>query len=227
MSNNCKPRSKSQRPVADQSYSEQQHAETNANAPFDGHEGDWTDEFDLTEQQAEFVQYYSDHGVGIRAARQAGIRKQIAKRVSQALLKKPNIRDAIRYLEKVRRSRGELNKKFVLERLKSELNADIGDLYDADNRLKSIGEWPEAFRLGMVEAIDVKTTETKNGTVTQSLSVKFASRIKRMEMLMRSLEMFRPTGKEDVQAELLAAAREITRTAPGARPGQISVPDDD
>jgi len=65
----------------------------------------------------------------------------------------------------------EINAAWVLNRLAAEVMADIADLYDDENNLKPVAEWPVEFRQGLIAGID------SDG------GIKLSDRLKRLELI--------------------------------------------
>lgn len=145
----------------------------------------------LTPKQEMFCKEYLVDLNAAQAAIRAGYSKKTAYNNAYGILTKVAVQKRIQVLMNRRAERAELNSDFVLHRLMDECQADIGDIFTPEGALKSIHDWPEIFRIGLVQGLDVDQLKDKDGTVYGSVAkIKFDNRIKRLELLGRHLKLF-------------------------------------
>lgn len=100
---------------------------------------------------------------------------------------KPHVWDAVQAALLARSERTKIDADWVLTRLATEAGADLADLYEENGSLKSIHDWPEIWRTGLVGGIDVvheyETVDGKKVAVGAVTKLKISDRIKRVELI--------------------------------------------
>lgn len=103
------------------------------------------------------------------------------------LLRKPEILAYINIRTDEFTKQCDIDAKWLLDRLAREANADMADLYHENGSLKSIHEWPEIWRKGLVSGLEVHQEyayedgkKVPDGLV---LKIKASDRTKRLEMI--------------------------------------------
>jgi phage terminase small subunit len=110
----------------------------------------------LTEKQGAFAIEYVRDLNGTRAAIDAGYAPKAASQQAYQLLQIPSVRAEIDKLKAERVERLKMDADQLLMRLLEEVNADVADLFDENDNLKSVSEWPMEFRRGLIGGIEVE-----------------------------------------------------------------------
>jgi phage terminase small subunit len=109
------------------------------------------------------------------------------------VLGKPWVQKRIAEAQAARRARTEVDSDFVLRRLIDEVNADAADLYDANNRLKPVKEWPEVWRRGLVSTIRTTTLygrgKDRGEEIGEQIDIVLVDRARRLELLGRHIKV--------------------------------------
>ena len=105
---------------------------------------------------------------------------------------------------------------WLLGRLVDEATADIADLYDGEGRLKPVDEWPEVWRQGLVQGVEIEERFEGRGNAREQVGfvkkVRLSDRLKRLELIGKHIgvkafeETVRVKGLEGL-GERLARAR--------------------
>jgi phage terminase small subunit len=109
------------------------------------------------------------------------------------VLSNPKVQQRISELCAERNARNDIDADYVLRRLAEEVAADIKDIYDENNHLKPVHDWPAAFRRGLVTQI--RTTklygqgEERGTQVGERIDVIFVDRVRRLELLGRHIKV--------------------------------------
>lgn len=111
---------------------------------------------ELNERQKLFCLEYIVDFNGTQAAIRAGYSAKSARAIASELLTKPNIQAEVHRQIEARTQRTKINADWVLDRLTRELQADIADLYDEDDNLKPVREWPIEWRTGLVAGLETE-----------------------------------------------------------------------
>ena len=141
----------------------------------------------LTQKQSRFVHEYLIDLNGKQAAIRAGYSPRTAESQGSTLLRNPKVAEAVQRAMDDRAMRVQETADSVLERLKSEANARISDLYGDDGVLLHPQQWPDVWQMGLVAG--VKTQELYEGAgedrkkVGETIEVRFSDRIKRVELI--------------------------------------------
>lgn len=133
----------------------------------------------LNEKQARFAAEYIIDLNATQAAIRAGYSEASAGAIGSENLQKPEIAAEIDRLKAARAETTQINADWVLRRLAAEAEADVGDLYYAEGRLKPVKEWPKIWRQGLVAG--VKTQVSEDGVAL--IDVKLADRVRRLELI--------------------------------------------
>lgn len=141
----------------------------------------------LTERQRRFIEEYLMDRNGTQAAIRAGYSAKTAKAIAAENLTKPAIRRVIDAAVKKLAQQTDIDADWVLRRLGAEVNADLADLYTADNVLKPIHEWPEIWRKGLIAGIDTsheyETVDGQKVSIGTVHKLKVSDRIRRLELI--------------------------------------------
>ena len=93
----------------------------------------------------------------------------------------------------------------ALEWTRDMLEAELSDIFDPNERLRPVAEWPVVWRKGLVRSLKV---QSKPGQSTKfEFQIKIADRLRFLELMMRHLGMLGPRIKRNEDKKLLAAAR--------------------
>ncbi len=111
---------------------------------------------------------------------------------------------------------GKVDAGWLLGRLVDEATADIADLYDGEGRLKPVDEWPEVWRQGLVQGVEIEERFEGRGNAREQVGfvkkVRLSDRLKRLELIGKHIgvkafeETVRVKGLEGL-GERLARAR--------------------
>ena len=86
---------------------------------------------------------------------------------------------------KARSERTQVDADWVLRRLRDEAEADLADLYDKNNSLRPVSEWPEIWRSGLVASVE--SSIAQDGTRVDK--VRLSDRIKRTELIGKHMDV--------------------------------------
>jgi phage terminase small subunit len=165
----------------------------------------WAMRHRLTLQQAIFVEAYRQDFDPVKALRSAGFAGRDEKALAMKLLNQRNIQAALKFRNEDLRSRAEEMQDSVLEGIQEILEADLSEIYDEDNELKPVTEWPARWRKGLVRSVKVsQDPDTKTRSVVK---ISMRDRLNYFELLMRHLGMLGPRIKRNEDKKLLASAR--------------------
>jgi phage terminase small subunit len=142
----------------------------------------------LTAKQARFVDEYLVDLNATQAAIRAGYAPKRAYAIGHENLKKPEVAEALKERMDKRAEQTQVNAEWVLKRLAQDATADVADLYDENGNLKSVHEWPLAWRTGLVAGIDtvqvgIGTDEEGKPEFAIVRKVRLADRAKLLEMI--------------------------------------------
>lgn len=102
-----------------------------------------------------FCQQYIVDLNGTQAAIRCGYKESSAHSVSSRLLKNVKVAERIEELKAERCERTKIDADWLLTRLAAEATADLAELFDEDNNVKPVHEWPLLWRQGLVVGMDV------------------------------------------------------------------------
>ena len=109
---------------------------------------------------------------------------------------------------------------WLLGRLVDEATADIADLYDGEGRLKPVDEWPEVWRRGLVQGVEIEERFEGRGNAREQVGfvkkVRLSDRLKRLELIGKHIgvkafeETVRVKGLEGLGERLARARKRLT-----------------
>ena len=141
----------------------------------------------LTAKQQRFAQEYLIDLNATQAAIRAGYSRASADKQGPRLLADPGVKAAIDAAKIKRSEQMGIDAGWVLQRLASEAEADLADLYDANNNLKPIDEWPEIWRQGLVVGVEVDALYDGVGKDRRQIGftkkIKLSDRVRRLELI--------------------------------------------
>ncbi|MCB1704619.1 MAG: terminase small subunit [Halioglobus sp.] len=138
----------------------------------------------LTAKQVRFVQEYLIDLNATQAAIRAGYSSKTAAAIGSENLRKPDIAACISGKIAARSERLRIDADYVLNRLVAEVEADMVDLYDDNNRLRPVHQWPPVWRQGLVSSLDVQEIFAGRGDERQHVGcttkIRFSERAQRL-----------------------------------------------
>ncbi|MDT3377414.1 terminase small subunit [Labrys neptuniae] len=141
----------------------------------------------MTPRQSRFVDEYLLDLNATKAAIRAGYSKNTANEQAAQLLGKSEIIAAIDRAKAERAQRTKIDADWVLKRLVDEISADIADIYDENNRLKPVKEWPLIWRQGLIAGVEIQQLFGGRGPGRQQIGelvkAKMSDRVRRLEMI--------------------------------------------
>lgn len=145
----------------------------------------------LTTKQQRFVEEYQLDGNATQAAIRAGYSKKTAHRSGAQNMQKREIQAALMELTKRRSERTGIDADWLLTRLADEATADLNDLYQENGQIKPIAEWPDIWRQGLVQGIEVETLgrEGEDAIIARVTKIKVSDRIKRLELIGKHIDV--------------------------------------
>lgn len=165
----------------------------------------------LTQQQEKFAVHVAAHG-DLRAAYEHAYGKKptwkpsSVNRQARRLMAQPQVRARVEALRAeiaaIAKERFKVDTAWMLKRLLDEVNADIADLFDEQQNLKPVREWPPIWRQGLVASLDIESRQDDDGRMVKVAKVRFSDRTKRLEMLGKHV---------DVKAFVERRALEVTQ----------------
>jgi len=145
------------------------------------------DKKDLNRKQETFVKEYLVDMNGTKAAVRAGYSPSTARSIAAELLSKRAVADAIAEGMAERAERTKASSDWLLERLKEEVEADLADIYDSNNNLKPIDEWPLIWRQGLVAGVEVDAIYEGQGDdrrqIGETKKLRLSDRLRRLELI--------------------------------------------
>jgi len=164
----------------------------------------------LNDKQRRFVEEYLIDLNATQAAIRAGYSERTAHSQGPRLLENVGIIAAIEEAKAERSKRTKIDADWLLKRLADEATADIADLYDDDNNLKSVKDWPLIWRQGLVAGVEIDALYEGYGEdreqVGHTKKLKLSDRIKRLELIGRHVDV--QAFKEKVEVELTGSLAE-------------------
>ncbi|MER9730500.1 terminase small subunit [Mesorhizobium sp. M0217] len=142
----------------------------------------------LTEKQRQFAYEYLVDLNATQAAIRAGYSPKRADVEGCDLLKHAGVSAFIEELKRQRSQRVQFSSDDLLEKLRDQVNADLGDLFNRDGTIKPIHEWPTVWRQGLVRGIESEEryergeggTKVPVGRITK---IKFGDRARILELI--------------------------------------------
>ena len=133
----------------------------------------------LRPKQQRFVEEYLIDLNATQAAIRAGYSKRTARAIAAENLQKPDIVAALQQKMVERSERTEIDSDWVLARLAAEVDADIADLFQDDQRLLPVKEWPKIWRTGLVSGLDVTQVDDQ----IRVTKIKLSDRVARLKLI--------------------------------------------
>jgi phage terminase small subunit len=141
----------------------------------------------LTPRQARFVEEYLIDLSAKQAAIRAGYSAKSADKIGSQNLAKPDIAAVIEAAKIARSQRTAVDSDWVLKRLALEAEADLADLYDEENRLKPVKDWPLIWRQGLVAGVEVEELFEGVGEdrvqIGYTKKLRLSERVRRIELI--------------------------------------------
>ncbi|MBN8935741.1 MAG: terminase small subunit [Rhizobiales bacterium] len=147
----------------------------------------------LTPKQRRFIAEFLVDLNGTRAAIRAGYSPKTANEQAAQLMAKPAVKAEIDARIAARSQRTQIDADWVLKRLALEVDADLADLYDDNNNLKAVSEWPEVWRRGLVAGVDINALFEGTGKDRVQIGyvkkIRLADRIRIIELIGRHIKV--------------------------------------
>lgn len=124
-----------------------------------------------------------------KAAIRAGYSKRTAGSQGQRLLMDVDIKKYIKKAKAERSKRTKIDADWLLSRLAEEAEADVADLYNKSGGLKSVHEWPEIWRQGLVAGLDVHQEYADGAPDGVVMKIKISDRIRRLELIGKHVDV--------------------------------------
>jgi phage terminase small subunit len=161
-----------------------------------------------------------------KAAEAAGFSKRFANREGYRLLQDPEIQAAVAAAIEARKKRVEVDQDDVLRRLNAALNADVGNLVDANNRPLKLKDMPAEHRLAIKK---VKVMELFEGRGDERQLIGYTTEfdlsdpLRAVDLAMQHLGLKKPDKLALTDAAGEGLIIEIRKPAP--KPAPPSEPD--
>lgn len=162
----------------------------------------------LNDQQKLFCEeYVNNKGLnGTDAAIAAKYSEKTACSQASTLLRNPNVQEYIAELKAKRAEVTGFSAQKLLQRLLEESTANIKDLYNDDNTLKPIKEWPDVWCQGLIAGIETEAITIGKGkdkqTIGHTTKLKLANRTKLLELLGKHVDIQAFVDKLDVSGTI-------------------------
>lgn len=141
----------------------------------------------MTPKQLRFVEEYLLDANATQAAIRAGYSSKTANEQGAQLLGKVHVRQAIDAAKLERSEKLKIDAAWMLRRLVDEAEADLADLYDADNNLKPVEAWPAIWRQGLVAGVEVEALFDGFGKDRKEIGyvkkLRLSDRVRRLELI--------------------------------------------
>lgn len=145
--------------------------------------------YKLTEKQEAFCNAFLIHRDTQKAAIAVGYTPQTAARHAKKMMTIPHVAKRISEMKQEMQERTNITIDMVLVELWQIANADPGDAFDENNKIKPIRQMPEALRK-TIQSIETYEDYTEGVEVGQTQKIKFWDKTKALEMLAKHLGMF-------------------------------------
>lgn len=147
----------------------------------------------LTPKQARFVEHYLLDLNATQAAVRAGYSSRTANQQGPRLLENAAVLAAIDAAKAARLERARIDADYVLQRLVDEVEADLADLYDENNCLKPVDQWPAIWRTGLIQGVATEELFDGHGEGRKQIGVRrkvrFSDRLRRLELIGRHIKV--------------------------------------
>jgi phage terminase small subunit len=173
----------------------------------------------LTSKQQRFCAEYLIDLNATQAAIRAGYSARTANPQGPRLLGNPEIQAAIAAAMAERCEQTKIDATWLLKRLVAEAEADLADLYDEENRLKPVHEWPPIWRQGLVAGVEVEELFEGRGDDREQIGVvkkvRLSDRVKRIELIGKHIDVsafqenVNLTGVDDLAGRLARASQRL------------------
>ncbi|BBF92842.1 terminase small subunit [Blastochloris tepida] len=173
----------------------------------------------LTSKQQRFCAEYLIDLNATKAAIRAGYSARTANPQGPRLLGNPEIQAAIVAAMAERCEQTKIDASWLLKRLVAEAEADLADLYDENNRLRPIEEWPPIWRQGLVAGVEVEELFEGRGEDRRQVGVvrkvRLSDRVKRIELIGKHIDVsafqenVNLTGVDDLAGRLSRASQRL------------------
>lgn len=145
----------------------------------------------LTAKRQRFVEEFQVDLNGTQAAIRAGYSAKTANEQAARLLANVSVQEAVAEAQKARSERVQIDADWVLKKLVEDVEADLTDIFNADGGLYPVGQWPDAFRKGLVAGVEVEEIRGPEGDfLGYTKKIKLSDRLRRLELIGRHLGMF-------------------------------------
>ena len=148
----------------------------------------------LRAKQEAFCREYLIDLNGKQAAIRAGYSPKTAEVQASRLLSNAKVQAYSKTLMDARTERTQIDADWILKRLAQDATADVADLYDESGSLKSVHDWPIAWRTGLVAGID--TAQERDGQDAEGnpqfvtvRKVRLADRTKLLELIGKHIDV--------------------------------------
>ena len=171
----------------------------------------------MNPKQKRFAEEYILDLNATQAAIRAGYAKGSADVTGARLLGNASVAKVIQKAQKERSERTKIDADWVLKRLVEEADADLADLYDENDKLKHLKDWPLIWRKGLVTG--VKTDRTKTGDDDELVTVdeiKLSDRIKRIELIGKHIDVqaFKDKTETEVKGGAISELIDLIQSRP-------------
>ncbi len=143
----------------------------------------------LTPQQKLFAAEYLKDLNGTQAAIRAGYSKKTAQEQASRLLSNVMVAKLIADGNNTRLAAVQYDSDTLLRELLEENRADLADLFDANNTLLPMREWPTVWRCGLVHCVEIRALYEMQGKkrvkIGELQKIRISDRIKRKELIGR------------------------------------------
>lgn len=174
----------------------------------------------LSDRERLFVAEYLKDLNATQAAIRVGYSAKTSRQQGYRLLTKDHIAEAIAAGVGKREEKILDDSDYLLKRLREEADADFADLYDDNGDLLPVKEWPAIWRKGLIVSMETRSVATEDDETEKELEpqghggalkrakkprnivlhVKFADRIRRLELLGRHTKV--SAWKDKVQLDV-------------------------
>lgn len=173
----------------------------------------------MTAKRHRFVAEYLKDLNGTKAAIRAGYAAKGAKDQAHALMKMPEVAQAIEKATGERNERLKVDADYVLRRLTEIDQLDVIDILNDDLTLRPLSEWPKAWRLSL-SGMDIteigRATGDPEAAIAFLKKIKWPDKVRNLELLGRHVNVnafkdqveVQVTGLADRMAKAKARVRE-------------------